>query len=308
MLIAAGACVLAGAPAVRARQLATAPAASGGVGLGGTAPVVAERANLTVSATGNGITLATGESALEHQAVQFTGSAPATDAGDLIEIERTGAPPGSAWVATAQAVIAAGGSFATSWRASQSGLLSIRAALIPQTNPGAVAAKSSNASTGGSNASTGGSNASTGASSASTGGSTASTGGSSAPTPSGGVGIASSALTMSVYQPAVATWYGGPTMFGHHTACGEMLLRSTLGVANRTLPCGTLVQFYYAGHSIVVPVIDRGPYSAGVSWDLTEATAIALGTYEPGRATVGTIAPAKGAAPAAAATASLRSR
>ncbi len=294
MLIAAGACVLAGAPAVRARQLATAPAANGGVGLGGTAPVVAQRADLTVSATGNGITLATGESALEHQAVQFTGSAPATDAGDLIEIERMGSPPGSAWVATTQAVIAAGGSFATSWRASQSGLLSIRAALIGQTNPGAVAAKKSSASTGGS--------------SGSTGGSSASTGGSSAPTPSGGAGIASSALTMTVYQPAVATWYGGPTMFGHHTACGEMLLRSTLGVANRTLPCGTLVQFYYAGRSIVVPVIDRGPYSAGVSWDLTEATAIALGTYEPGRATVGTIAPAKGAAPAAAATASLRSR
>lgn len=294
MLIAAGACVLAGAPAVRARQLATAPAANGGVGLGGTAPVVAQRADLTVSATGNGITLATGESALEHQAVQFTGSAPATDAGDLIEIERMGSPPGSAWVATTQAVIAAGGSFATSWRASQSGLLSIRAALIGQTNPGAVAAKKSSASTGGS--------------SGSTGGSSASTGGSSAPTPSGGAGIASSALTMTVYQPAVATWYGGPTMFGHHTACGEMLLRYTLGVANRTLPCGTLVQFYYAGRSIVVPVIDRGPYSAGVSWDLTEATAIALGTYEPGRATVGTIAPAKGAAPAAAATASLRSR
>ncbi len=301
MLIAAGACALAGAPAVRARQLATAPAADGGVGLGGTAPVVAQRADLTVSATGNGITLATGESALEHQAVQFTGSAPATDAGDLIEIERIGSPPGSAWVATAQAVITAGGSFATSWRASQTGLLSIRAALIPQTNPGAVAAKSSSGSTRASSASTGASSASTSASSASTGAS-------SAPTPSGGAGIASSALTMTVYQPAVATWYGGPTMFGHHTACGEMLLRSTLGVANRTLPCGTLVQFYYAGRSIVVPVIDRGPYSAGVSWDLTEAAAIALGTYEPGRATVGTIAPAKGAAPVAATTASLRSR
>ncbi len=290
MVIAAGAGLLAGAPTAQARRVAVAPGANGGVGLGGSAAPVAQPANLTVSATGNGITLATSESALEHQAVEFTGSAPATDAGELIEVERMGSQPGSAWVQTTQAVIAAGGSFATSWHASQTGLFSIRAAVMSP-SPGAVAAKSSGASTSASGAATGASGMSTVTS-----------------TPSGGAGIASSALTMTVYQPSVATWYGGPTMFGHHTACGEMLLRATLGVANRTLPCGTFVQFYYAGRSITVPVIDRGPYSAGVSWDLTEATAIALGTYEPGRATVGTIALAKVQAPATPATASLRSR
>ncbi len=87
---------------------------------------------------------------------------------------------------------------------------------------------------------------------------------------------ASAALTVIVYRPAIATWYG-PGFFSQRTACGEKLQRSTLGVANRTLKCGTLVSIYYRGHTIVVPVIDRGPYANGADWDLTEATATALG-------------------------------
>ena len=34
-----------------------------------------------------------------------------------------------------------------------------------------------------------------------------------------------------------------------------------VGVANRTLPCGTLVQVSYGGHPLTVPVLDRGPYA-----------------------------------------------
>ena len=34
-----------------------------------------------------------------------------------------------------------------------------------------------------------------------------------------------------------------------------------MGVANRTLPCGTLVQVSYRGHTVTVPVLDRGPYA-----------------------------------------------
>ena len=50
------------------------------------------------------------------------------------------------------------------------------------------------------------------------------------------------------------------------------------GVAHRSLPCGTHVAFTYAGRTIVVPVIDRGPYGvAGANWDLTKATADILG-------------------------------
>lgn len=78
----------------------------------------------------------------------------------------------------------------------------------------------------------------------------------------------------------IATWYG-PGLYGHMTACGQALTPLTVGVANRTLPCGTLVRISYAGHSLVVPVIDRGPYGPlGASWDLTAGTAQRLGVTE----------------------------
>ena len=59
-------------------------------------------------------------------------------------------------------------------------------------------------------------------------------------------------------------------------ACGGSLSSNTLGVASKTLPCGTLVTLRYAGHSVRVPVVDRGPYVAGREFDLTEATKRAL--------------------------------
>ena len=73
-----------------------------------------------------------------------------------------------------------------------------------------------------------------------------------------------------------ATWYG-PGLYGNRMACGGRLRRSTLGVAHRTLPCGTQVTFYHGGRFVTVPVIDRGPFRRGVEWDLTAATARALG-------------------------------
>ena len=84
-------------------------------------------------------------------------------------------------------------------------------------------------------------------------------------------------LRIMVYKPTVATWYG-PGFFGNQTACGQVLSPDIQGVAHRSLPCGTQVAFTYNGRSIVVPVIDRGPYGvAGADWDLTQATAAALG-------------------------------
>jgi hypothetical protein len=81
---------------------------------------------------------------------------------------------------------------------------------------------------------------------------------------------------VTVYRPAMATFYG-PGFFGQQTACGQVLAPDTHGVAHKKLPCGTLVAVTYAGREIVVPVIDRGPFHAGFSWDLTQATADALG-------------------------------
>ncbi len=78
---------------------------------------------------------------------------------------------------------------------------------------------------------------------------------------------------LNVFRVAEASWYGG----GGSLACGGELTSSTLGVANKTLPCGTLVTLRYGGRSISVPVVDRGPYVAGREFDLTEATKDALG-------------------------------
>jgi hypothetical protein len=79
--------------------------------------------------------------------------------------------------------------------------------------------------------------------------------------------------TLGVFRLAGASWYGG----GGSLACGGWLTSSTLGVANKTLPCGTLVMLRYGARSIRVPVVDRGPYVAGRDFDLTEATKLALG-------------------------------
>jgi rare lipoprotein A len=78
---------------------------------------------------------------------------------------------------------------------------------------------------------------------------------------------------LNVYRLVGASWYGG----GGSLACGGELTSSTWGVANKTLPCGTLVTLRYDGHTVRVPVVDRGPYVAGREFDLTEATKRALG-------------------------------
>jgi hypothetical protein len=78
------------------------------------------------------------------------------------------------------------------------------------------------------------------------------------------------------FRLAGASYYG-PGLYGNGVACGGTLEPGTLGVANKTLPCGTLVKLRYRGHSVTVPVIDRGPYVAGREYDLTTATKERLG-------------------------------
>jgi len=86
---------------------------------------------------------------------------------------------------------------------------------------------------------------------------------------------------VSVYREAVASWYG-PGLYGSALACGGSLNAGTLGVANRTLPCGTPVTLRYHGHTVTVPVVDRGPFVAGREFDLTAATKQALGFGDTG--------------------------
>jgi rare lipoprotein A len=79
-----------------------------------------------------------------------------------------------------------------------------------------------------------------------------------------------------VHRSGIATWFG-PGFYGRKTACGQTLTPGVVGVANRTLPCGTLVKVTYSAHSITLPVLDRGPYSHIADWDLTAGAAHALG-------------------------------
>jgi rare lipoprotein A (peptidoglycan hydrolase) len=74
------------------------------------------------------------------------------------------------------------------------------------------------------------------------------------------------------YRRAYASWYG-PGLYGNHLACGGRLSPGTLGVAHKSLPCGTKLTLRHRGRSVGVRVIDRGPYVAGREFDLTERTA-----------------------------------
>jgi rare lipoprotein A (peptidoglycan hydrolase) len=78
------------------------------------------------------------------------------------------------------------------------------------------------------------------------------------------------------HSTAVATWFG-PGFYGQKTACGQTLTPAVIGVAHRTLSCGTLVKVVYKGRALTVPVLDRGPYSHIADWDLTAGAAQALG-------------------------------
>jgi hypothetical protein len=96
---------------------------------------------------------------------------------------------------------------------------------------------------------------------------------------------------VTVYRPAVATWYG-PGLYGHHTACGQVLSHRIMGVAHRKLPCGTPVEIAFGGRIVTVPVIDRGPFSNAARYDLTSAVAEQLGLAQT--VTIG-VAPQRGA-------------
>lgn len=107
----------------------------------------------------------------------------------------------------------------------------------------------------------------------------------------GGVGpggAASSAAVAPVHRhalrrAALATWFG-PGFYGKRTACGQTLTPTLVGLAHRTLPCGTLVNVTYRGRHATLPVIDRGPYANnGAEWDLTLQAARGLGMQDTAR-------------------------
>jgi len=233
----------------------------------------------TQQVDGDGITLSVAQFGELHHVLQITGTAPPTDAGQTIEIEGTSAPAGAddtAWSDLASANVAANGSFSAVWLPSSSSTYTLQATLMPAPSP---AESSAAAATGG------GALPDTGTGT----GTDTGTDTDAAADADADALSATETFVLPVFKLSSASFYG-PGLWGKRTACGQLLRRSTLGVANRTLPCGTMVAVYFAGRELSVPVIDRGPYANHANWDLTYAAAKALHMTETSQ--VGTLAPA----------------
>ena len=76
---------------------------------------------------------------------------------------------------------------------------------------------------------------------------------------------------LNVYRRAAVSWYG-PGLYGNKLSCGGRLTPGTLGVAHKTLPCGSHVTLRKGDRVVRVRVVDRGPYVGGREFDLTSAT------------------------------------
>jgi rare lipoprotein A len=86
---------------------------------------------------------------------------------------------------------------------------------------------------------------------------------------------------VTAYRQAAASWYG-PGLYGNAMACGGSLTPSTLGVAHKTMPCGTKVRLRYGKRTVKVPVVDRGGFAGNREFDLTSATKQRLGFGDVG--------------------------
>lgn len=88
--------------------------------------------------------------------------------------------------------------------------------------------------------------------------------------------VVAAAETYASSTRVAASWFG-PGFWGNRTACGQTMTSELVGVAHRTLPCGTAVTLRYGGTTLTVPVVDRGPYVYSREFDLTYATKLRLG-------------------------------
>jgi rare lipoprotein A len=76
----------------------------------------------------------------------------------------------------------------------------------------------------------------------------------------------------------VATWYGQEHA-AKRTASGEVFNPNGLTAAHRSLPFGTCLRVSNpkSGRSVSVRINDRGPFTKGVSLDLSHGAARAIG-------------------------------
>jgi rare lipoprotein A len=78
--------------------------------------------------------------------------------------------------------------------------------------------------------------------------------------------------------PTVATWYGNEHA-GKRTTSGERFNPNALTAAHRSLPLGTCLRVSNpkTRRSVSVRVNDRGPFTKGVSLELSHGAARAIG-------------------------------
>ena len=84
--------------------------------------------------------------------------------------------------------------------------------------------------------------------------------------------------TVSQADTVMATWYG-KELAGRRTASGQAFNPNGLTAAHRSLPFGTclVVSNPRTGKNVRVTVNDRGPFTAGLTLDLSHGAARAIG-------------------------------
>jgi rare lipoprotein A len=97
------------------------------------------------------------------------------------------------------------------------------------------------------------------------------------------IGLSSIATSPCHAETGRAAFYSGG-----HTASGEITGPNGLTAAHRTLPFGTrvLVTNHHNGKTVVVRIVDRGPYGRGRIIDLSRAAARELDMISAGTAIV----------------------
>jgi hypothetical protein len=99
-----------------------------------------------------------------------------------------------------------------------------------------------------------------------------------APRPKGSLPAAQAMVANPWRYDREISWYG-PGFYGNNGACGMVpggIQKDTIGVAHRTLPCGTWVTFRWKGKTVRAQVIDRGPYVPDRIFDMTHGLCLAL--------------------------------
>jgi Lipoproteins len=87
---------------------------------------------------------------------------------------------------------------------------------------------------------------------------------------------------LNAYRPALASWYG-PACTATRWVAVAGVSPGTVGVAHKSLPCGTRVVLRVGARTVRARVIDRGPYVGAREFDLTAATRQRLGFGSVGR-------------------------